>query len=298
MYLEHFGLQQPPFTLTPDTEFFLEYGEFKDALDVLSCSLASGEGLTKIIGEVGTGKTLLCRKLLTSLDDRFLPFHVADPSAHAEPLPLVLAAKLDAVGRRGTERPPSIETMQTRLETLAATGKRVVLLVDEAQVLSDDDIESLRLLSNLETEKCKLVQLVVFGQPELDARLRRDQLRSARQRILFSHTLAPLGEEALDVYVRHRLHVAGYRGASPFGSRAIALLRRGSGGVPRLINLLAHKALLSAFGRGDVAVQAVHVRQAIADTAEARTRRLPWMLGGSSARPLESPPARLRPARV
>ena len=298
MYLEHFGLRQYPFALTPDTEFFLEHGEFKDALDVLTCALTSGEGLTKIVGEAGAGKTLLCRKLLKSLDERFLISHVPDPSASAVALPLALAEQLGVVERRDIERGPLLEMLNDRLVALHAEGKRVVLLIDEAQALSDEDIESLRLLSNLETEKSKLVQLVLFGQPELDARLQCVHLRQLRQRVLFSHRLEPLSAEALDVYVRHRLHVAGYRGTSPFGPRAITLLRRGSGGVPRLINVLAHKALLTAFGRGEVEVGASHVRKAIADTEEARTRRLPSMTGGSRPGRFGSMSARLRSIRA
>lgn len=275
MYLEHFGLRQYPFALTADTEFFLEYGEFKDALDVLKIALSTGEGFTKVTGEVGTGKTLLCRTLLGSLDDRFVTFHVPDPSASPAPLHVALAEELGVIECRASGHPRLLEAMHARLVSLHAEGKRAVLLVDEAQTLSDEGIESLRLLSNLETEKSKLLQLVLFGQPELDVRLHQDRLRPLRQRILFSHELKPLSAEALDVYLRHRLHVAGYRGVSPFGSRSLALLRRGSGGVPRLINVLAHKALLAAFGRGDTAVDVLHVRKAIADTEEACTRRRP-----------------------
>ena len=298
MYLEHFGLRQYPFALTPDTEFFLEHDEFKDALDVLTCALTSGEGLTKIIGEIGIGKTLLCRKLLRSLDERFLIAHVPDPSASAVPLPLALAEQLGVVDRRDIERGPLLEMLNDRLVGLHAEGRQVVLLVDEAQALSEDDIGSLRLLSNLETEKSKLVQIVLFGQPDLDDRLQCVHLRQLRQRVLFSHRLEPLSAEALDVYVRHRLHVAGYRGTSPFGPRAITLLRRGSGGVPRLINVLAHKALLTAFGRGETAVRALHVRRAVADTGEACTGRLPSMVGGSFSGQFRSMSARLRSIRA
>jgi len=149
---------------------------------------------------------------------------------------------------------------------LHARKKKAVLLIDEAQSLPDDSMESLRLYSNFETEKNKLLQLVIFGQPELDSRLQQDNLRQLRQRIIFNHKLKPLQLEAVNIYVHHRLHVAGYRGTPLFSNDALDMLHRGSGGAPRLINVLSHKAMLVGFGRGEKSIEPLHVRKAITDS--------------------------------
>ena len=266
MYLKHFGLEQYPFTLTPDTEFFLNYGEFKDGLDVLEYALSSGEGFTKITGEVGTGKTLLCRKLLNSLDDHFVPVHI--PNSYINPKALHIALAKEIGMRNGSKygEPRLLELINERLMSLHAEGKQVVLLMDEAQTLPDDTMETLRRYSNFETEKNKLLQLVIFGQPELDMRLQQDPFRQLCQRIIFNHKLKPLASDALNVYVQHRLHVAGYRGVPLFSPDALKLLYKGSCGVPRLINVLAHKAMLVAFGRGETVITPLHVRNAITDS--------------------------------
>ena len=274
MYLKHFGLEQYPFTLTPDTEFFLYYSEFKDGFDVLEYALSSGEGFTKITGEVGTGKTLLCRKLLNSLDDHFLPVHIPNSFINPEALHIALAKKIGV--RKGSIHGESrlLELINEQLMSLHAEGKQVVLLMDEAQTLPDDTMEALRRYSNFETEKNKLLQLVIFGQPELDTRLQQDHFRQLRQRIIFNHKLKPLASDALSVYVQHRLHVAGYRGVPLFCPHALKLLQKGSCGVPRLINVLAHKAMLVAFGRGDTVIDPVSVRNAIADSDSVNSKRM------------------------
>ena len=273
MYLNHFGLEQYPFTLTPDTEFFVDYGEFRDALDVLECALFTGEGFTKVTGEVGTGKTLLCRKLLHSLDQSYVTVYIANPSVTPKALLIVLAKKLGIGYGHKIGQARLLENISDRLLSMQVEGKRVVLLIDEAQSLPDNTMEALRLFSNLETEKSKLLQLVLFGQPELDTRLQQDHFRQLRQRIVFSHKLKPLSPDALAVYVQHRLHVAGHQTEPLFNARALRLLQQGSGGVPRIVNILAHKAMLVAFGRGDTVIDAIHVRKAIADTDGVRTNR-------------------------
>ena len=273
MYLKHFGLEQYPFTLTPDTEFFLNYSEFKDGLDVLEYALSSGEGFTKITGEVGTGKTLLCRKLLNSLDDHFVPVHI--PNSFINPKALHIALAKEIGMRNGTKygEPRLLELINEQLMSLHCEGKKVVLLMDEAQTLPDDTMEALRRYSNFETEKNKLLQVVIVGQPELDTRLQQDHFRQLRQRIIFNHTLKPLASDALNVYVQHRLHVAGYRGVPLFSPDALKLLYKGSCGVPRLINVLTHKAMLVAFGRGDTVINSLHVRNAIADSDSVTRKR-------------------------
>jgi MSHA biogenesis protein MshM len=162
-----------------------------------------------------------------------------------------------------------VKKLQERLIELAAAGRRVVVIIDEAQALSDQSLEALRLLSNLETETRKLLQVVLFGQPELDERLAQAQLRQLRQRIGFAYRLQPLDAEGVGLYLQHRLAVAGYNGRPLFGAPALRRLHRASGGIPRLLNVLAHKALMLAYGRGLREVTAAEVTLAVRDTAGA-----------------------------
>ncbi|MGD2111865.1 MAG: AAA family ATPase [Gammaproteobacteria bacterium] len=273
MYLEHFGLEQHPFTITPDTEFFLDHGSHNEALNVLRFALHSGEGFIKVTGEVGTGKTLLCRKLLNSLSQDFITAYIPNPFLNPVALRMALAGELGIEFARNIGQPRLLELINARLMQLHADDRQVVLLLDEAQALPDESMEALRLLSNLETEKTKLLQVVLFGQPELDVRLRQEHLRQLRQRILFSYRLRPLAPAELAVYLQHRLLVAGYRGAPLFTPRALKQLQRSSRGVPRLINILAHKAMLCAFGRGEHCIDRFHIRKAAGDTDDIRPRR-------------------------
>lgn len=273
MYFQHFGLQQYPFSLTTDTDFFLEYGEFKDALDVLECALYSGEGLTKITGETGTGKTLLSRKIMTSMDSRFVIVRMSDPAGSSRILYMVLARALGIANCARFDNSRLLRMIQRRLLALHADGRQAVLLMDESQDVSEEVMGALRQFSNMETEKRKLLQMVLFGQPELDVILDQTHLRSIRQRIMFSHRIKPLMRDSLNVYVQHRLHVAGYRGMQLFSSDALTMLQKGSGGVPRIINILAHKAMLTAFGRHSSVVDSRHVQAAIEDTDGLNMRR-------------------------
>ena len=159
----------------------------------------------------------------------------------------------------------------------ARKGQRVVLCLDEAQAMPLATLEALRLLTNLETEKRKLLQVVLFGQPELDNKLAHRAIRQLRQRITFQHILREMTRDDLDAYLRHRLSVAGYAGQPLFEPSAVRLLYRASRGVPRLVNVLAHKAMFAAYGEGSRAIQKRHLRIAAADTPEARKRLLPWM---------------------
>ena len=273
MYLEHFGFERSPFTITPDTSFFLDHGSHREAMNVLLLALQSGEGFIKVTGEVGTGKTLLCRRLLNTLDDNFVSAYIPHPALSPVALRMALAEELDIEFARNTGQHRLLQRISQRLIELHAAGKQVVLLLDEAQSIPDESMEALRLLTNLETEQDKLLQVVLFGQPELDQRLQQVQLRQLRQRILFNYTLQPLDRATLEVYLNHRLLIAGYRGAPLFTRSALKLLHRNSRGIPRLANILCHKALLSAFGRGDHLIKPLHIRQAAADTEDVQPRR-------------------------
>ena len=268
LYLDHFGLLEPPFTLTPNTGYFLASPAHREALNLLLFALRSGEGFVKITGEVGTGKTLLCRKLMCQLGDGFVTAYVPHPPTSTEGL---LAAVAEEMGLGvATDRNRTLRQLSSRLIELDAAGRRAVLVIDEAHVLPEDALEAVRLLTNLETERQKLLQVVLFGQPELDRRLAQPSLRQLRQRIAFSYRLRPLSRSELGVYVEHRLRVAGSRDESLFECEAIDVLQRASGGIPRLVNVLGNKALLAAWGRRAHRVAASHVRRAAADTEGAR----------------------------
>lgn len=273
MYLEHFGLEQAPFTITPDTGFFLDHGSHREAMNVLQLALQSGEGFIKVTGEVGTGKTLLCRQLLNTLDESYVTAYIPNPCLDPMALRMSLAGELGIKFAHNIGQHRLLQRITRRLLELHGAHRQVVLLLDEAQSIPDDSMEALRLLTNLETEKDKLLQVVLFGQPELDHRLRQNNLRQLRQRILFNYTLQPLDRETLAIYLNHRLLVAGYRGPPLFTRSALKLLHRNSRGIPRLANILCHKALMSAYGRGDRAIRPLHIRHASADTEDVRPRR-------------------------
>jgi len=266
----YFGLSQPPFGLTPNTDFYVDLPAQQQAFEVLMFALGSGEGFIKITGEVGTGKTLLCRRLLNHLRSRNEhSLYIANPALSADGLWLAVARELQLFtgGRSAGEVQADI---QQALLQLAAQGQRVVLIIDEAQSMPPATLEALRLISNLETEQQKLVQIVLFGQPELNEILALPSFRQLRQRITYSSELQPLSSpEVLAVYLQQRLAVAGYRGLPLFEAAAVQALWQASGGVPRLVNILAAKTLLAAFGNGSRQLQRRHVLAAVADTDSA-----------------------------
>lgn len=277
MYLQHFQMTEKPFSLTPDTQFFLNYHSHREALNTLNFALRDGEGFIKIVGEVGTGKTLLCRILLTRLNKtRFVTAYIPNPCISPEELKAFIAAEIGADYQRTMPAHELTAAIYRRLLQIARQRKQVVLVVDEAQTMPRETIEALRLLTNLETEKRKLLHVVIFGQPELDELLRREDLRQLKQRIVFAETLRPLDSAGVSAYLRHRLTSSGCPQQNLFSPVAIWLLAKASGGIPRLINILAHKALLSAYGRGDGAIAGWHVAKAVRDTPECRARGRFW----------------------
>jgi MSHA biogenesis protein MshM len=275
VYLAHFGLSQLPFGITPDTEFVYPSRSHLEGLNLLHVALASGEGFIKVVGEIGTGKTLLCRNLLAELGPEwkaaYLPNPQMDPRAF-------LREVADDLGTAAGEPEAAhvIKRLNSRLLELARADKKVVLCIDEAQTMPRLTLESLRLLSNLETEKRKLLHIVLFGQPELDAMLDAHSARQLKQRIAFHHRLRHLESDEVGNYIEQRLRIAGHSGDPIFVAAAMKALCRGAGGTPRLVNILAHKALLAAFGAGQLQVQAEHVRAAIQDTEGAIPTRRWW----------------------
>ena len=275
MYASHFGLTELPFSITPDTSFFYGHSSYQDALNTLLVSVRSGEGFIKVVGEVGTGKTLLCRKLLASLEEDFVTAYIPNP--YLEPMTLLLAVADElgvAYGGQANQH-HLLKSITSFLVDVHARGRRVVLCLDEAQAMPIETLEALRLLSNLETERRKLLQVVLFGQPELDARLDDPSIRQLRQRISFSCNLGAMSVEDVEYYVAHRLGVAGYRGPRLFSREAVHTLHRASRGIPRLVNVLAHKAMIAAFGEGVHLVGMRYVKEAVADTESTRLRLTP-----------------------
>lgn len=272
MYLNHFGLQETPFGLTPNTGFYYGLPPHEEALQVLNWALAQGEGFIKVTGEVGTGKTLLCRKLLSELGSEARPVRLAWlPNPHLNPAELRIALALElGLAVRDQSELDLTDRIHRHLIALHQQGSRVVVLIDEAQALPDETLEAIRLFGNLETESSKLLQIVLFGQPELDARLAKPHLRQLRQRIGFSYCLRPLRFDETRAYLEHRLQISGYRGAPLFGGRALRQLWRASRGIPRLINILAQKCLMLAYGQGARQIDSRLVRLAVRDTDDAR----------------------------
>jgi MSHA biogenesis protein MshM len=276
MYQSHFGLQELPFGITPDTSFAYGCASHQEALNTLLVAVKNGEGFIKITGEVGTGKTLLCRRFLATLDGSYASAYIPNPYLEPRALLLALAEELNVSLARDDDQHHLLKGLTQALLDLAGQGKSVVLCLDEAQAMPIESLEALRLLTNLETEKRKLLQVVLFGQPELDDKLAQESVRQLRQRITFQYCLGELGGDELDYYLAHRLRVAGYRGNRLFTRSAVRALHEASGGIPRLVNVLAHKAMLLAYGEGVQQAAPRHVRAATSDTPAAKQKSWWW----------------------
>lgn len=304
MYLHHFGLREAPFSLTPDTSFFFACSSYQEALNTLLVAARNGEGFIKITGEVGNGKTLLCRKFLATINQgkqsttligtqdqavaavpapRFITAYIPNPYLEPNSLLMALAAEFRVPLEKTTDQYQLLKGLTHSLLECARNGQRALLCLDEAQAMPLESLEVLRLLTNLETEKRKLLQVVLFGQPELNERLKHHSVRQLRQRISFQYDLKGLRKNELERYLRHRLAVAGFAGETLFSDSAVAKLHRITGGTPRLVNIVAHKALMLAFSNGRQRVFSRHIRDAAADTPEVRRDWLPWAIALTGA---------------
>ncbi|NJC87988.1 MAG: AAA family ATPase [Desulfuromonas sp.] len=273
MYLSHFNLREAPFSLTPDPDFFYGYAGHQEALNVLLVALQGGEGFLKITGEVGTGKTLLCRKLLSALGEGFRTAYLPNPLLTPFELHKALAQELALKTPADATLHDLVKRITEALVVMRQHGRKAVLCIDEAQAMPAESLEALRLLSNLETEKQKLLQIVVFAQPEFNVLVQGTDLRQLRQRITFSYELPPLDRAGVDGYVKHRLRVAGYGGGQLFSPAALDAISTASRGIPRLVNILCHKALMAAYGQGVTAIDPSHAAAAIRDTEDALPAR-------------------------
>lgn len=265
MYLEHFGLREAPFKITPHTEFFFAGANRGETLEALIYAITSGEGIVKVTGEVGAGKTMLCRVLMERLPKSVETIYFAVPSLSPDELLATVANDL-GLSTDGGNITKLIRALQVRLIEIHGSGKRVVALIDEAHAMPVETLDQIRLLSNLETSHEKLIQIVLFGQPELDQHLSMPNIRQLKERITHSFNLLPLPARDIKDYLNFRLRAAGYHGPDLFGPDALKLITEASEGLTRRINIYADKTLLAAYAAGTHTITPDHVRAAITDT--------------------------------
>ena len=266
MYYQHFGLKEPPFKITPNTDFFFSGGNRGAVLDALVYAITNGEGIIKVVGEVGSGKTMLCRMLQSILPEKIESIYLANPSVAPEDVLHAIAFELQLKLPKNADRLKVMQLLQTHLLNRHAEGRQVVIFVEEAQGMPLATLEEIRLLSNLETKQDKLLQIVLFGQPELDANLSETNIRQLRERITHSFNLEPLATKDIGEYLILRLRAAGYHGPHLFTDAAIKMLSSASKGLARRANILADKSLLAAFADNVYQVTPKHVKAAIQDS--------------------------------
>ena len=280
MYNEHFGLAQPPFKITPNAAFFFPGGNRGPILEALVYAITQGEGIIKVTGEVGSGKTMLCRMLETSLPDTIETVYLANPSVAPGEILHAIAFDLHLEIPPQANRLQVLQQLQDYLVKRHAENKQVVIFVEEAQATPIATLEEIRLLSNLETQHHKLLQIVLFGQPELDEILADPDIRQIKERITHSFRLDPLNTADIRAYLNFRMRQAGYKGPDVFSVGAVREIARASLGLTRRINIIADKALLAAYTEQTHDISARHVLAAAKDAEFIDfVPRKPWGLG-------------------
>ena len=284
MYQEHYGLERPPFKITPDTSLFYEGNKRGAALDALAYAVTSGEGIIKVVGEVGSGKTMLCRMLELRLAGKVQVVYIANPSLSPDNILHVIAHELGLDIDNTTSKLDVMQQLQSYLLSKHSQDIPVVVFVEEAQSMPIETLEEIRLLSNLETDHNKLLQMVLFGQPELDENLMQPHIRQLKERITHSFYLDPFPPEDTLAYLNFRLRAVGYKGPDLFNTRTAKKIKKLSGGLTRRINILADKALMSAYSEGSHEVTNKHVDTAAIDSDFARAFNWrPLAYGGAMA---------------
>lgn len=285
MYYQHFGLTEPPFKITPNTGFFFAGGNRGAILDALVYAIGHGEGIVKVTGEVGSGKTMLCRMLQSRLPEHVESVYLANPNLNPDDILHAIAFEMQLPVTSQSSRFEVMQALQNHLLSRHAEGKRVVIFVEEAQGVPLPTLEEIRLLSNLETERDKLLQIVLFGQPELDTNISRTEMRQLRERITHSFNLAALRPEEIRDYLGFRLRTAGYHGPDLFDATVVRYIAEVSRGLTRRVNILADKSLLAAFADNTHNLTLKHAQTAANDSefgGEAKPR-LPWWKAVASA---------------
>ncbi len=279
MYYAHFGLKEPPFKITPNTDFFFSGSNRGAVLDALVYAITTGEGIVKVVGEVGSGKTMLCRMLETLLPQNVESVYLANPSVAPEDVLHAIAFELHLDLPEEADRLQVMHALQAYLLEHHAENRRVVIFIEEAQGMPLATLEEIRLLTNLETRHDKLLQIVLFGQPELDENLNAPHIRQLRERITHSFSLGPLKADEIGEYLIFRLRTAGYFGPQLFTKGAIKRIAAASEGLVRRVNILADKALLAAFAENLYAVERKHVDIAVKDSEFGAERGRPASQG-------------------
>ncbi len=284
MYLEYFGLSQAPFKITPDTKLFYSGGNRGAILEALIYAITNGEGIVKVVGEVGTGKTMLCRMLEVELADNIEVVYLANPSLSPDHIPYAIAFELKLEIAASSNRLQVMNELQNYLLDKHRRNGQVVVFVEEAQSMPLASLEELRLLSNLETGQSKLLQIVLFGQPELDEMIGSTEIRQLKERITYSFQLTPFKTPDIKEYLSARVRACGYRAGELFTPGSIREITRYSNGLLRRVNILADKALLSAYATGNKQVKSSHVKVAARDSEFiSRWHRLRWPLTAAAA---------------
>ncbi|MCC7413891.1 MAG: AAA family ATPase [Gammaproteobacteria bacterium] len=283
MYYRYFGLDQPPFRITPDTRLFFPGGNRGAVLEALVYAIGSGEGIVKVVGEVGSGTTMLCRMLERELQDSVEIVYLANPNLTPDDILKAIAFELKIPLQPGDTRLQVMQRLHELLLHKHGANRRVVAFIEEAQGMPIETLEEIRMLTNLETSVDKLLQIVLFGQPELDATLAGHDIRQLRERITYSFTLEPFAADEIRDYLSSRLRASGARSPDLFTAGAVRGINRYSAGLLRRINILADKALLAAYADNAGRVTAKHVERAAKDSEFALTGGARWRLAAAVA---------------
>ncbi|MDH5425005.1 MAG: AAA family ATPase [Gammaproteobacteria bacterium] len=266
MYLKHFGLERSPYKITPDTSLFYEGGNRGAALEAIKYSILQGEGIIKVVGEVGSGKTMLCRMLEVRLPDYVEIVYLANPSLSPEKILHVIAMEMKLPVAQDDDKAKVMQMLQDYLLEIHAKGRQVVVFVEEAQGMPLETLEEIRLLTNLETGQFKMLQIVLFGQPELDENLGKRQIRQLKERISHHLSLDTFDKKDIQSYLNFRLRAAGFKGADLFSQKLAGMIAKYSKGLTRRINILADKALLAAFADNSEEIKPKYIKLAAKDS--------------------------------